>query len=87
MILMEVLFQNWQGILMRIVIYMVFALQMFNERRDSGQHLFGWKIVDVLCQKLRNAVEIVVLEHIVQSNKSVSVASAIALKFCSEGAG
>ena len=84
MVLVEIFFQNWQGILMRIVIYVVFALQMLNERRDSCEHLFGWKVVDVLGQLLRNAIQIVVLEHIVQSNKSVSVASAIILEFCSE---
>ena len=72
---------------MRIVIYVVFALQMLNERCDSGQHFFGWKVVDVLRQKLGYAVEVVVLEHVVQSDKSMPVASAIALEFCREGAG
>ena len=71
---------------MRIVVYVVFALQMFNERRDSCEHLFRWKVVDVLGQKLRNAIKVVELEHVVQSNEPMSMPSAISLKLCSEGA-
>ena len=72
-------------VLMRLVIEVVLATQVFDESKDALHHICGRQVVDVALQHLANVLQSAELVHVCQSDEAMPVRSAVASEFVCKG--
>ena len=83
-VVVELLFQSHKISLMLSVIEMIFWLKMLNEMRYAMQHIFWTHALCILFDDSAYLFQVVMLIHIRQGYKAVSVGTGLPLIFCSE---
>ena len=81
----ELLLESVQRRLVAVMIDVIFRLDMLYEICDSGHHLLSWQSVDVVFNQRGDGIQIVVLVHVVEGGKSMSMRCTIPLIFCGDG--